>query len=85
MLIPRTQTASNLLDFFKLHRSDTELAEREKLHKELGVWMEEDNGGRENPFGKDFQVKENEIVWHLSSRVGDKCMLRSYGVADYDR
>jgi hypothetical protein len=74
MLIPRTQTVSNLLEFFKLHRTQAELAQREQLHRELGVWVEEDNGGRENPFGKDYHVKENEIIWQVSPRVSDKCI-----------
>lgn len=75
MLIPRAQTASTLLEFFKLHRAESELLQREQLHKSLGVWVEEDTGGRENPFGKDYHYKENEIVWQISPRVADKCIL----------
>jgi hypothetical protein len=75
MLIPRAQTAHNLLEFFKLHRTQTELAEREQLHRELGVWVEEDTGGKENPFGRPYDVHENEILWQVSPRVADKCMF----------
>jgi hypothetical protein len=73
MLIPRSQTASNLLEFFKIHRTEAELADRERLHKELGVWVEEDTGGKDNPFGKGYDVHENEILWQISPRVADKC------------
>jgi hypothetical protein len=76
LLIPRCQTAGNLLDFFKLHRTQAELTEREELHRQLGMWVEEDNGGRENPFATDYLPPENEIVWESSSRVSDRC--RSY-------
>ena len=36
--------------------------------------MEEDTGGKDNPFGKDYNDHENEIVWHLSPNVADTCM-----------
>jgi hypothetical protein len=75
MLIPRTQTARNLLEFFKVHRTQAELADREQLHKDLGVWVEEDTGGKDNPFGKGYDVYENEIVWQVSPRVADKCTI----------
>jgi hypothetical protein len=74
MLIPRSQTAGNLLDFFKLHRTQAELAEREQLHRQLGLWTEEDTGGRQNPFAKDYLPGENEIVWDVSPTVADRCI-----------
>jgi len=73
ILVPRTQTANNLLDFFKMHRTQTELAEREQLHRQLGVWVEEDTGGKDNPFAKDYDVRENDRITQLSPRVNDKC------------
>jgi hypothetical protein len=73
LLVPRCQTAGSLLDFFKLHRTQAELTEREELHRQLGMWVEEDNGGRENPFATDYLPPENEIVWEISSRVADRC------------
>jgi len=73
ILVPRTQTANNLLDFFKMHRTQTELAEREQLHRQLGVWVEEETGGKENPFARNFDVRENDRIVELSPRVSDKC------------
>lgn len=73
ILVPRTQTTNNLLDFFKLHRTQVELAEREQLHRQLGVWVEEDTGGKENPFAKDYDVRENDRIVLTSPRVNDKC------------
>jgi hypothetical protein len=73
MLIPRSQTAKYLLDFFKIHRTQKELAEREQLHRQLGVWVQEDTGGKENPFGKDYSDHENDIMWHISPKVADTC------------
>jgi hypothetical protein len=75
ILVPRTQTANNLLDFFKLHRTQTELAEREQLHRQLGVWVAEDTGGKENPFAKDYDVRENDRIVQTSPRVNDKCEM----------
>jgi CRISPR/Cas system CMR-associated protein Cmr3 (group 5 of RAMP superfamily) len=75
ILVPRTQTANNLLDFFKTHRTQTELAEREQLHRQLGVWVAEDTGGKENPFAKDYDVKENDRIIQTSPRVNDKCEM----------
>jgi hypothetical protein len=83
MLIPRTQTASHLLDFFKIHRNKDELAEREQLHRQLGVWVEEDTGGKDNPFGTDYDVQENDIVFQNSPRVADRCIFLSFVDADY--
>ena len=73
MLVPRTQTAKNLLDFFKMHRTPKELADREQLHRQLGVWVEEDTGGKSNPFGTGYKEQENEMVFQNSLRVADKC------------
>ena len=36
--------------------------------------MEEDTGGKDNPFGKDYNDHENEIVWHRSPNVADTCI-----------
>jgi hypothetical protein len=73
MLVPRAQTAGNLLEFFKIHRTTKEMTEREQLHRELGVYVEEDTGGKENPFAMDYDPAENEIVFQRSPRVADKC------------
>ena len=73
MLIPRTQTSRHLLDFFKLHRTREELIEREQLHRQLGLWVPDDTGGKDNPFGKDFDPRESENVFMDSSRVADRC------------
>lgn len=73
MLVPRTQTSDNLLEFFKIHRTTEEMAEREHLHRQLGVYIEEDTGGKENPFAMDYDPRENEIVFQISPRVADRC------------
>jgi hypothetical protein len=73
MLVPRTQTANYLLDFFKMHRTPKELADREQLHRHLGLWVEEDTGGKSNPFGTDYKEAENQIVFENSPTVADKC------------
>jgi hypothetical protein len=75
MLIPRAQVALNLLEFFKMHRNKEELAEREQLHKQLGLWVEEDTGGKDNPFGKLYDPEENEVVFRKSAKVADKCNI----------
>ena len=73
MLVPRSQTAGTLLDFFKLHRTFTERAEREQLHRQLGLWVPEDTGGRDNPFARDYEHEENDIMWMISPRLADRC------------
>ena len=74
MIVPRTQTADTLLEFFKSHRTEAELAQREKLRRQLGVWVEEDTGGKENSFAKDFDGAENEVIFKHSTIVADKCI-----------
>lgn len=74
MIVPRCQTSSNLLDFFKLHRTPEELAAREQLHRDLGLWVEEDTGGRGNPFGTEYNTQESDFVFSISPRVSDTCM-----------
>ena len=78
MLVPRTQTAKDLLDFYKMHRTPKELADREQLHRKLGVWVEEDTGGKSNPFGTDYKSQENENVFGNSPTVADKCTGSSF-------
>lgn len=74
VIIPRTQTANHLLEYFKSHRTRTELAEREILHRRLGVWVEEDTGGKENPFAMDYNRHEDDNVFEISAQTADKCM-----------
>jgi hypothetical protein len=74
ILVPRTQTSDHLLDFFKSHRTQTELAEREQLHRQLGVWLEEDTGGKENPFATDYVMHDNDDVFQISTQTAEKCM-----------
>jgi hypothetical protein len=74
MMIPRSQTANNLLAFFKSHRTQAELLDREQLHKQLGFWVEEDNGGKENPFATDYDERENEIVFETTPTVSERCI-----------
>jgi hypothetical protein len=77
ILIPRTQTADNLLEFFKIHRTTDEMAEREQLHRQLGLYVEEDTGGKENPFAVDYDPRENEQLFEISPRVADRCTFPS--------
>ena len=76
MMVPRTQTGGNLLDFFKLHRTQAELSEREQLHRQLGYWTEDDNGGKENPFATEYNDRENDIVFKATPKVSEKCIFR---------
>lgn len=65
-----------------MHRNKDELTEREQLHKQLGLWVEEDTGGKDNPFGTDYDVKESDIVFQNSPKVADKCMFLYHFCAD---
>lgn len=73
ILIPRTQTSDNLLEFFKMHRTMDEMAEREQLHRQLGLYLEEETGGKENPFAVDYDPRENQHLFEISPRVADRC------------
>ena len=83
MLVPRTQTAENLLEYFKIHRTTEEMTEREQLHRQLGMYVEEDTGGKENPFATDYDPHENDIITKISPRVADRCTLPCISVCMY--
>jgi len=74
ILIPRTQTGKTLLQFYKDRRTEAELASREQLHRQLGVWVPEDDGGKVNPFGKSFDQRENDDVFQSNRKVANKCI-----------
>ena len=75
MIVPRTQTSSNLLEFYKMHRTPQELAAREQLHRQLGVWVEAETGGKTNPFGTVYSIDENEHVFEPSRKVASTCLF----------
>jgi len=78
ILVPRTQSAGNLLEYFKIHRTTEEMTEREQLHRQLGMYVEEDTGGKENPFAMDYDPHENDVVIKISPRVADRCTSHAF-------
>ena len=51
------------------------MTEREQLHRQLGMYVEEDTGGKENPFAMDYDPHENDVVIKISPRVAERCTL----------